>query len=308
MHVEVFEDEYQGKTRMKVREWTPVYGPEIPADTGGLATAAADDGGGFAEAAGLDDRRCSGSDGRRGRVEAVDTTGVELEPVSDRTLFGVSDPVEVIGEIKRIADDAEGRAGGGRHGQPHRRPRARAGRGLADARVDDRDHPRVAWSRPLENGWEARAEARTLDGRVVGAAEAMCTRSERNWASRDDFAIRAMAQTRATSRALRGPLGFVMTLAGHSPTAAEEIDAEAAEPAQLPDWALPGNIKAVGVALVATLVAAGVEEPTRIASGIGQRCYEHCGDQIPEAVLAVLQDLAGTIAANTPGAGEEPGR
>ena len=32
--------------------------------------------------------------------------------------------------------------------------------------------PVVCWSRPLEDGWEARVEARTRDGAIVGAAEA----------------------------------------------------------------------------------------------------------------------------------------
>lgn len=83
--------------------------------------------------------------------------------------------------------------------------------------------PVVVWTRPLDNGWEARVEARTLDGRTVGAAEAMCTREESTWKKRDDFALRSMAQTRATSKALRGPLGFVVTLAGYSDTPAEEM-------------------------------------------------------------------------------------
>src|SRR5580765_7021184 len=83
--------------------------------------------------------------------------------------------------------------------------------------------PVLVWSRELENGWEARVEARTLDGRTVGAAEAMCLRSERSWATRDDYALRSMAQTRATSKALRQPLGFVVTMAGYSATPAEEM-------------------------------------------------------------------------------------
>jgi len=83
--------------------------------------------------------------------------------------------------------------------------------------------PVCVWTRKLENGWEARVEARTRDGAVVGAAEAECLRSERSWAARDDYALRSMAQTRATSKALRQPLGFVMTMAGFSATPAEEM-------------------------------------------------------------------------------------
>lgn len=83
--------------------------------------------------------------------------------------------------------------------------------------------PVLVWSRQVEGGWEARVEARTRDGATVGAAEAECLRSESNWKNRDDFALRSMAQTRATAKCLRMPLGFVMTLAGYEPTPAEEM-------------------------------------------------------------------------------------
>jgi hypothetical protein len=87
--------------------------------------------------------------------------------------------------------------------------------------------PIVMWSKPLEQGgWEARVEARTLDGRLVGAAESMCSRSEATWAKREEYALRSMAQTRAISRALRSPLGQIVQLGGYSATAAEEMPAE----------------------------------------------------------------------------------
>lgn len=86
--------------------------------------------------------------------------------------------------------------------------------------------PVVCWTRPLDGGWEARVEARTRDGAVVGAAEAECLRGETTWRDRDDYALRSMAQTRATSKALRLPLGFVIQLAGFETTPAEEMPAE----------------------------------------------------------------------------------
>lgn len=90
--------------------------------------------------------------------------------------------------------------------------------------------PVLVWTRKLEDGWEARVEARTLTGAVVGAAEAMCVRSESKWSKRDEYAIRSMAQTRATSKALRQPLDFVVRLAGFEATPAEEIPSS--EPAR----------------------------------------------------------------------------
>src|SRR6266542_1358096 len=90
--------------------------------------------------------------------------------------------------------------------------------------------PVTEWSRRVEleddAGWEARVKAVTRTGEVVGAAEASCMRSERNWKNRDDYALRSMAQTRATSKALRQPLGFVVAMAGYQATPAEEIPPE----------------------------------------------------------------------------------
>lgn len=85
--------------------------------------------------------------------------------------------------------------------------------------------PVVVWTKELADGagWEARVEAHTLDGRTVGAAEAECRREERMWKNRDSYALRSMAQTRATSKALRMPLGFIVELAGYNATPAEEM-------------------------------------------------------------------------------------
>jgi hypothetical protein len=77
------------------------------------------------------------------------------------------------------------------------------------------------WTRPIEEGWEARAVVRTMSGAVVGSAEAMCTRRESKWAKADDYAIRSMSQTRALAKALRMPLGFIVELAGYAATPAE---------------------------------------------------------------------------------------
>lgn len=72
-------------------------------------------------------------------------------------------------------------------------------------------------------GWEARVEAHTLAGDIVGSAEAECRWDEWSWRDRDSHALRSMAQTRATAKALRMPLGFIVELAGFSATPAEEM-------------------------------------------------------------------------------------
>lgn len=78
-------------------------------------------------------------------------------------------------------------------------------------------------------GFMTHAKVYDFDGEVVGSADGLCTRGERSWAKRDDFALSGMAQTRAISRALRQRFGFVIRLAGYEPTPAEEMVAD--EPA-----------------------------------------------------------------------------
>jgi hypothetical protein len=99
-------------------------------------------------------------------------------------------------------------------------------------------HPVTVWTKPLPfpegrgasdypqgtYGFAARVEARTGDGQVLGGAETSVTRDETRWRNADDYAIMSMAQTRAGSKALRGPLGWIIALAGFDQTPAEEMD------------------------------------------------------------------------------------
>jgi hypothetical protein len=77
----------------------------------------------------------------------------------------------------------------------------------------------------IDGGFLATVEARAADGRVIGRADALCTKYEKRgpWKNADDYARLSMAQTRATSKALKGPLGFVVSLAGYATTPAEEM-------------------------------------------------------------------------------------
>jgi len=150
------------------------------------------------------------------------------------TLFGSTDPDEVVGRAtkhaKALAKVIESRE--------------------LFTKISGRNHVRVegwtllgsmigvyavpVWTHPVPedwrdrgldrpDGWQARVEARTLAGQLVGAATASCMRTERNWAERDEYALESMAQTRATGKALRLPLGFVIVLAGYDATPAEEM-------------------------------------------------------------------------------------
>jgi hypothetical protein len=67
-------------------------------------------------------------------------------------------------------------------------------------------------------GWEAHAEARLLDGTVVGAADGMAQAGERRRregaAPPTQHSIRALSQTRAMRRAYQAALSGVVALAG----------------------------------------------------------------------------------------------
>jgi hypothetical protein len=110
--------------------------------------------------------------------------------------------------------------------------------------------PEIEWSRPIMHndkvvGWEARAVVRNTGGNVIASAESMCAKDEPNWASRPAYAIRSMAQTRASSKALRQAFAWVAVLAGYAPTPAEEMDGveikpePAKAPTKQPTWQEP---------------------------------------------------------------------
>ena len=86
----------------------------------------------------------------------------------------------------------------------------------------------IEWTKPLLDegaivGWEARAIVKDSRGEIVASAEHQCTRDEKNWKNRDDYAIRSMAQTRAMAKALRSKYAWVAVLAGYAPTPLEEM-------------------------------------------------------------------------------------
>lgn len=73
-------------------------------------------------------------------------------------------------------------------------------------------------------GFRATVDLVTRDGGVCGGAVALCTKDEPQWRDRDWNQIASMAQTRATAKAYRSTLGFIMPMAGYAATPAEEMD------------------------------------------------------------------------------------
>lgn len=87
---------------------------------------------------------------------------------------------------------------------------------------------KVAETKYLEygevKGFEAKAVVLNSQGMEISGAEAMCLNDERNWKTKPLFQLRSMAQTRASSKALRNVFAWVVVLAGYKATPAEEMD------------------------------------------------------------------------------------
>jgi hypothetical protein len=194
--------------------------------------------------------------------------GGELVPAAPTTLFGTDDPSEVIGKATAVADALTA---------------VIQAKGLY-TQIQGKSHVRVeGWTllgsmlgvtaicthtEPVDGGYLATVEARACDGRVLGRADALCTKHEKRgpWKSADDYARLSMAQTRATSKALKGPLGFVVSLAGYQTTPAEEMtfaapDAQTPEPQAKPSDAIS---ETEARALLAAAKESGV--PTKLVS------------------------------------------
>ncbi len=78
----------------------------------------------------------------------------------------------------------------------------------------------------VDGGWTAIGEIRRIsDGVILSTAEGFVGENEKRWATADEYACRAMAQTRAISRACRAAFAHVVVLmdSGLSTTPAEEV-------------------------------------------------------------------------------------
>jgi hypothetical protein len=162
----------------------------------------------------------------------VEPASTELVPAAPVTVFGTSDPDVALERMaalaRRLVDVVRDQKLAVKiQGREHLRVEAWTTLGGMLGIF-----PIVTWTRPNEagDGYVARVEVRTRAGELVGAAEAECSRSEKVWHDRYPYSLRGMAQTRAISRALRAPLGQIVTLAGYDATPLEEMPAEVESP------------------------------------------------------------------------------
>lgn len=170
-------------------------------------------------------------------------------------------------------------------------------------------HAHSVWTRRMDRNddviaYEAHVEIRTINGDVVGAAEAMCSNGESKRSGADEFAIRSMAETRAESRAYRKAIGWIISLAGFSPTPAEEMaDASGGtggseDPGRksLPSWAEPMNdVGGVAANLTRVLKAAGVENAGEFVSRIGNDIFKRADGGFPFIAARVVHLLAEAV-------------
>ena len=91
---------------------------------------------------------------------------------------------------------------------------------------------------PEEYKFSATVEVRRFaDDRVVAFGYAICSNKEKSKRYFDEYAIASMAQTRATGKAFRNLLAWLMKAAGFEATPAEEMDFKQQEFNDVPDEA-----------------------------------------------------------------------
>jgi len=143
--------------------------------------------------------------------------------------------------------------------------------------------PREVKSEKTENGYEAYVElVRTTDGMVIGGASAICTRDERNWKSRDEYALKSMSATRATGKAYRLAFSWIMNLAGYESTPAEEmiVDVEVVKPK--PQTAVaPKEIK----------TPMPIESAKSTETSDGRKYGELTNDELSERMIGISKKL-----------------
>jgi hypothetical protein len=125
----------------------------------------------------------------------------------------------------------------------------------------------------VDGGIRAVGEVRRVrDGLVIATAEGFVGDDESTWAKRPIYARRAMAQTRAMSRAARSAFAHVVTLmdAGLATTPAEEVPQEGfAERAVNPAPQAAGMEVTIGAEVPAQFWKMGAGEKKQITSANG---------------------------------------
>lgn len=155
----------------------------------------------------------------------------------------------------------------------------------------------------VEGGYRATGQVvRVSDGTVICEAEGFVGDDESMWAKRPVYARRAMAQTRAISRACRSAFAFVVTLmdAGLETTPAEEmagvVDADPV--AVRPKFASPDPVKAAAEAIAAAGSVERLESLRRRAESLADS-GEWTAEQLV-TVISMIEERAAIMAEGVP--------
>jgi hypothetical protein len=205
------------------------------------------------------------------QVEAWQTLGALLGPFSEH---GGVFPHTVWARPQ--LDPAAGRARLTRYTVKERRTKGEG----PDREVIEREYEVEGYD------YEARVEARTVSGLLVGTGEATCSRKESRWAQADDYAVKSMAQTRATSKALKAATGWLMVLAGYKATPAEEMPDEEDEERSAA-WAHPAEGALLDQARTAVRELGGPH-----AGLLARKIAAACGETMPQGVARALVYIA----------------
>jgi hypothetical protein len=154
---------------------------------------------------------------RTGGMSVIDSTAEEIgtevdtyQPHAPVALFGTTDPVEVLQKASAVAAalkdvlKAQGMVQNIK-GKEYVKVEGWQTLGSMLGIV-----PVVVWTRPIDGGWEARVEARTSDGRIVGAAESMCVEQRSPVDGADPCGVEGVARparVRGHARGLSGHPG-----------------------------------------------------------------------------------------------------
>ena len=121
----------------------------------------------------------------------------------------------------------------------------------------------VTETREIDGGFLATVEVRSDwgNGPIIGRADAICSKNEKRgpWKNSDDYARISMAQTRATSKALKGVCGFVISMAGYQTTPAEEMTFVEADPVEPVKPVKPPELISEGAATEIVTAADGFD-------------------------------------------------
>jgi hypothetical protein len=248
----------------------------------------------------------------------TDEPGTELEPIIDATadtqmVIAGNTPAEILTNAATIASSLKDlierqnlSVSMGRNRPPHVEVGGWQAAGAMLGTLGGQPiHAETVWSRRIDRddviAYEAHVEVKTLSGEVAGAAEAMCSSAESNWQDRDEYAIRSMAETRAESRAYRRAIGWIISLAGFSPTPAEEMGGpstggEGARTGALPAWATHvTDVAGTAQALTNLFQLAGVAEPAQATAAVGQKLFDECDGGIPLCVARAVNRIVDAI-------------